>query len=157
MDNIKDEKPTKKDDQPKKMSDEARKKQREFFEELKKKENYRGVICNAKDTMAIIQLSRHFDKVMNDLRASIFNKFSVEELTPVFNLYNDVVLLLERLTEVSSEIIGHEKYKCSPHIKDIKKTHAFSEEAKMLIEKIEKIRPSAKKEKASEDIELAAN
>ena len=71
------------------------------WEILARERNARVVICNTPDTYTLTELTRSADRAMRVLRDRTFTTLSIEQVSPLFQEYNDTIM---RFHEVIQKI-----------------------------------------------------
>ena len=62
------------------------------WEILARERNARVVICHTPDTYTLTELTRAADRAMRVLRDRTFTTLSIEEVSPLFLEYNDIII-----------------------------------------------------------------
>jgi len=73
------------------------------WEILARERNARVVLCHTPDTYTLTELTRSADRAMRALRDRTFTSLSIEEVSPLFQEYNDTII---RFHEVIQKICG---------------------------------------------------
>jgi hypothetical protein len=80
------------------------------WEILARERNARVVICHTPDTYTLTELTRSADRAMRALRDRTFTTLSIEQVSPLFQEYNDTILQFHDVIERICDLVDI-KYK----------------------------------------------
>ena len=80
------------------------------WEILARERNARVVICHTPDTYTLTELTRSADRAMRVLRDRTFTTLSIEQVSPLFQEYNDTILQFHDVIERICDLVDI-KYK----------------------------------------------
>lgn len=125
----------KKDTRPKRTKEEIAK----YWDEKKKKRNYRGIECNTTESYVLLDLAKYADMALKNLRAGVFIRYPVAVAQPLIEAYNDMLLFQEAIVAQISKVIDRGDYKTPKSLVELKETHKISEPIQKIIDKIKEI------------------
>jgi hypothetical protein len=80
------------------------------WEILARERNARVVLCHTPDTYTLTELTRSADRAMRVLRDRTFTTLSIEDVSPLFQEYNDTIIRFHEVIEKISKLVDV-KYK----------------------------------------------
>ncbi len=112
--------------------------QQERWEQMKQERNYRGIICNTTESFVLIDISIPADAAIKRLRSGVFSRYTIEEVQPCFQAYNDALMHLFEVTTKLCKMTGVEIRKPIRGIESLRETHTLSPELETVFESLER-------------------
>lgn len=75
------------------------------WEILARERNARVVICHTPDTYTLTELARSADRAMRALRDRTFTTLSIEQVSPLFQEYNDIIIRFHEVIQKISKLV----------------------------------------------------
>ena len=75
------------------------------WEILARERNARVVICNTPDTYTLTELTRSADRAMRVLRDRTFTTLSIEQVSPLFQEYNDAIMRFHEVIQKICKVV----------------------------------------------------